>query len=280
MNRCFAGVARRCLVLLMLLFLRTGFGQKNAQVELSTAAQGTSAIGVVVDMRSGRTLAVVGNADRQSTPGSLLKPLFLADALDRNDLTPQSTVFCRRDFHIHIHDGRRDWNVTCAHPQTNVAFTATEALAYSCNRYFAGLADRMTPAQAADTLAHYGFTAPRPLTREQKELLVLGLSGVEVSPRQIASAYRKLLLAASMVHEGLVESVAYGMAHNAAVPGKTIAGKTGTASDPGERWSHGWFAGSGPMGSEDVVLVVYLDHGNGGDAARLAQRFFSTAMSK
>ena len=36
---------------------------------------------------------------------------------------------------------------------------------------------------------------------------------------------------APAVREGLKDSVSYGMAHNAAVPGMEIAGKTGTASD-------------------------------------------------
>ena len=75
-----------------------------------------------------------------------------------------------------------------------------------------------------------------PQSREQKELLVLGVAGIAVSPAQMAIAYRKLALEldqaqAPAVREGLKDSVSYGMAHNAAVPGMEIAGKTGTASD-------------------------------------------------
>jgi membrane peptidoglycan carboxypeptidase len=259
--------------------LQTIPAQTTAKAALLAALRGTPAIGIVIDVKTGQPLAASGNVNNRSTPGSLLKPLFLAGALEQNVITPQTTTFCRRNFHIQ--QGSRDWNLTCTHPQTNVAFNAREALAYSCNRYFAGLADRITPAQAAAILAHYGIASPLSQTREQKELLVLGLSGVTVSPKQIAIAFRRLALHGNVgvVREGLADSVIYGMAHNAAVRGMDIEGKTGTASDPGESWSHGWFAGTGLAGARQVVLVVYLDHGNGADAARLAQHFFSPATT-
>lgn len=287
-------LAQIWVALLLLPLAQTLIAETHAQAALSGALRGTPAIGLVIDRTHGQPLAAIGDINKQSAPGSILKPFFLAAALEHHEVTPQTTVFCRRNFHIQIagvggvaeEDGSRDWNVTCTHPQTNVAFTAKEALAYSCNRYFAELADRLSPAQAVATLTDYGLTSSIPRGREQKQLLVLGLTGVTVSPRQIASAYRKLalpsadgLLRESLVLEGLTDSVTYGMAHNAAVPGIKIAGKTGTASDPHESWSHGWFAGTGIVGHEEVVIVVYLGHGNGGDAARLAQHFFLAATS-
>ena len=213
-----------------------------------------------------------------STPGSILKPLFLAGALRRQQVQPQSTVFCRRD--LRINAGKREWNLACTHPQTNVAFAAQDALAYSCNRYFANLADRIPPEQAVATLEQYGLgRAKTPQTREEKELLVLGVAGITVSPMQVATAYRKLALELDdnrvhAVREGLYNSVRYGMAHNAFVPGMEIAGKTGTATDTMQGSSHGWFAGTGAVGPKQLVIVIYLPSGNGADAARLAQRFF------
>jgi cell division protein FtsI/penicillin-binding protein 2 len=56
----------------------------------------------------------------------------------------------------------------------------------------------------------------------------------------------------------------------------TILGKTGTASNPGEAWTHGWFAGAIPG---RFVVVIYLPRGDGGAAARLAQRFFQAVAS-
>jgi cell division protein FtsI/penicillin-binding protein 2 len=255
--------------------------EPSAQAALSSALRATPAAGVVVDMTSGRQVAAVGATTRASTPGSILKPLFLSAALEQREVLPQTTVFCRRS--LHITEGAREWDLACTHPQSDVAFTAKEALAYSCNRYFASLADRIPPAQVAVILQHYGLTSGSLPTREQKELLVLGVAGVAVSPMQMAGAYRKLALelkdarAPDAVRDGLRDSVDYGMAHNAAVAGRTILGKTGTASDPGTSWSHGWFAGIGYLGHQEVVLVIYLPRGNGADAAHLAQHFFLAA---
>jgi stage II sporulation protein D len=107
----------------------------------------------------------------------------------------------------------------------------------------------------------------------------LGVAGIAVSPMQIANAYRKLALELEdnrmqAVREGLYNSVRYGMAHNAFVPGTEIAGKTGTASDTRQGSSHGWFAGIGALDHQQIVIVIYLPRGNGADAARLAQHFF------
>ena len=93
----------------------------------------------------------------------------------------------------------------------------------------------------------------------------------------MAAAYRKLFLEpdkmqGNAVGQGLKDSVRFGMAHNAAVPGLEISGKTGTTT------SGGWFAGSAPL-QQHVIMVIYLPGGNGADAARLAQHFFLAARS-
>ena len=260
--------------------------ETTAQSALSSALRNTPAVAVVLDVNTGHQLAAIKPAEAanlRSAPGSILKPLFLAAALQHHQLQPQTTVFCRRD--LRVTAGNRDWNLACTHPQTNVAFTAQEALAYSCNRYFATLADRIPPAEATEILEHYGLPQTRsPETREKKELLVLGVSGIALSPTQIAIAYRRLALelddtpsALDPVRDGLRDSVRYGMAHNADVPGMNIAGKTGTASDTAQGVSHGWFAGIGSLHHQEVVVVIYLPQGNGADAARLAQHFFLAA---
>jgi stage II sporulation protein D len=252
----------------------------TAQRALSAALRNSPAVGVVLDLRTGRPVAIVkAEAEKfQSTPGSILKPLFLAAALEHQQVRPQSTVFCQRD--LRISADKRDWNLTCTHPQTEVAFAAQDALAYSCNRYFANLADRFSPEEVTAILEHYGLgQAQTPGTREEKELLILGVAGIAVSPMQMATAYRRLALQLDdgridAVREGLRNSVRYGMAHNAFVPGMEIAGKTGTASDSVQGSSHGWFAGIGSFNHQQVAVVIFLPRGNGADAARLAQHFF------
>ncbi|MGC2403274.1 MAG: SpoIID/LytB domain-containing protein [Acidobacteriaceae bacterium] len=245
-----------------------------AQSALFSALRDTPAVGIVLDVTTGKRLAVVRPAQSEglSAPGSILKPFFLARALKTDVILPQSRVFCARD--LQITEGARQYNLACTHSQSDVSFAAQDALAYSCNRYFASLADHLSPAQAAAVLEHYGLIGRAPQTREQKELLVLGVSGIAVSPVQMAAAYRRLTMEfdddrLQAVQRGLEDSVRFGMAHYADVPAIEIAGKTGTTN------AGGWFAGIAKLSNkQNMVLVVYLPRGNGGDAARLAQRFF------
>jgi cell division protein FtsI/penicillin-binding protein 2 len=115
--------------------------------------------------------------------------------------------------------------------------------------------------------------------------MALGLVGVRVSPMQMAVAYRKLAQqmneqqkSAVVVRDGMVQSVETGMAHGTHVEGTMLGGKTGTAQDSDgssdRYWSHGWFAGILFVGQEKAqqVIVIYLPHGNGNDAALLAKR--------
>ena len=268
---------------LLLLLPLTAAGERRAQAAFAAALKGTPAVGLIVALGSGERIAHIGDITVRSAPGSLLKPLFLAAALEHGYVLPGTTVFCRRRLRIRA-DGR-DWNLDCTHPQTVVAFDAAGALAYSCNRYFADLADRVPPGQVGAILQRYGLVASTPQTREQTELLILGLAGILASPAQMAAAYRKLANqlqqepALQPVRAGLQDSVTYGMAHAAAVPGANILGKTGTATDREHSASHGWFAGVGSFRNQAVTVVIYLPRGNGADAARLARHFFLAAAS-
>lgn len=263
-------------------------GSTTAQQRaLDAALSGTNAVGVVLDGRDGRMIAVVRAAEvarRASAPGSTLKPFFLTAALRQGRVNAQTTVVCHGDLRIAGRD------LACTHPRAENVLDSARALAYSCNTWFANLAQRFTPNEAAGVLRAYGFGSRTGLMREEAmgdvrtpkngaevQLQVLGLKDVAVTPLQLAQAYARLaseLDAAPVVRRGLEGSVAYGMAHGAATSGMTIAGKTGTASDAGEAWTHGWFAGIATRRGEHVVVVIYVPHGNGADAALLAHRFF------
>jgi cell division protein FtsI/penicillin-binding protein 2 len=66
------------------------------------------------------------------------------------------------------------------------------------------------------------------------------------------------------------------MAHTDATTtmGISAAGKTGTAAGPGPQ-THGFFAGYAPADRPEIVLVVYLEHGHGNDAAVIANSIFA-----
>ena len=66
------------------------------------------------------------------------------------------------------------------------------------------------------------------------------------------------------------------MATPARIPGVPLLGKTGTAGNPGRPSTHGWFAGAIPG---RFVLVVYLPHGDGGLAAKLAGNYIQATQN-
>ena len=220
-------------------------------------------------MRTGSSLGSFGKAG-SGVPGSTLKPFFLEFALEHHIVNATAEVYCRRDLRI----GMR--SLACSHPRDEVVFRAENALAESCNTYFAELGRRFSgpaldEALRQSGLSHGSFDSANAETRE---LVVLGLKGVMVSPLELASSYRRLALSLAKdgpVARGLSDSVRYGMADEAAIVGMNILGKTGTASNPGEVWTHGWFAGFLPG---QLVLVIMVPHGDGGTAARLAGKFF------
>ncbi len=236
---------------------------------LQASLRGTRASGVVLAMGSGAVLATAGPR-RRGTPGSAIKPLLLAYALDHGLIRPDTAVYCHRTLTI------GDRMLPCTHPADRTVFTAETALAASCNTWFAELGRRF-PGLSLDAALeqnHLAHVALATASVEDRQMAVLGLRGVTASPLELARAYRVLLhdlSSASPGARGLEGSVADGMAHPAAVRGLEILGKTGTASNPGEAWTHGWFAGALPG---RVVVVMFVPHGDGGTAARLAQTFF------
>ena len=116
------GIWRWNLLSSTLLFLSTVSlaAQTTAQATLSSALRGTSAAGMVMDVNNGRQLAAVRATEGRHAPGSILKPLFLAAALDQREMLPETTVFCRRNLRISYQG--QEWNLACTHPQGDVAF--------------------------------------------------------------------------------------------------------------------------------------------------------------
>jgi membrane peptidoglycan carboxypeptidase len=267
--RCFGSLKTSLSVLLFLAFYEQAVCAQPMQDHLAVALRGTQASAVILDLKTGQLVGELRDT-RRETPGSSLKPLILDYALQRGIVNANTEIFCKRDLHI----GSRA--LPCTHPADANVFVAETALAESCNTYFADLAKRFSSEDLGDALRQSGIPYdPRTLaSAEDRELIVLGLKGVMVSPLELALAYRRMALGLhvdSPVARGLVNSVNYGMANGASVSGMTILGKTGTASNVGERWTHGWFAGYLPG---QLVLVVLAPHGDGGTAALLARNFF------
>jgi cell division protein FtsI/penicillin-binding protein 2 len=240
---------------------------------------------IVLDLRTNKILAahdldIAGK--RLATPGSTVKPFVLLKLLDLGLVKPSDRFVCPRFVTI---SGRR---LDCTHPPLPGAIDPTDALAWSCNAFFAAASRRLPARELADTLRQSGFIATTELapeatgqvrtasTTEQIQLQALGEWGVMATPLELLEAYRKLAQRrdepnVQLVWLGLEHSVAYGMARAAKLDKVNIAGKTGTAAQPGGVATHGWFVGLAPAEKPEVAVVVYLERGRGLDAAALAQ---------
>ena len=221
-------------------------------------------------------------------PGSTIKPLVMAALLAAGKWRASESFFCPGRLRI---AGR---SFACVHPPMSAPMRLDTALAYSCNCFVAHAARRFGPGELAAELARAGLASPSGLvasevpgrvdraTRADAQCLqALGESGVLVTPAGLAMAYRHLArrlarpespAALGAVRDGMREAVDFGTAQLAAVPGATVAGKTGSAlAENGDPVA--WFAGWLPADAPRVVVCV-MRHGRSGgaDAAPVAAR--------
>ncbi|MBC7933474.1 MAG: SpoIID/LytB domain-containing protein, partial [Rubrivivax sp.] len=134
--------------------------EDDVDAELQRAA--TRALGgregtvLVLDAQTGRVRALAGGhaAFAEATPpGSTIKPFTMLTALRAGSLSEESHAFCRGSYR------RDDFKIACAHPRYNTAFGPSQALANSCNYFFARAAESIDGAAYARTLDSFGFGA-------------------------------------------------------------------------------------------------------------------------
>ena len=268
--------------------LIAGLPAADLQRAMDSAMAGRAGAAVVLDIDTGRILASYHPevaARRLTRPGSAVKPFTLLSLLVSG--SPPRTLICARKLQI----GPRQMD--CSHPPTPEPFDAVAALAYSCNYYFATLAAGLRSSDLVETFTRAGLVsrtglyageavgeiAP-PSSVEQRQLLALGEANILITPLELVYAYRKLALKNNrIVSEALEAATEYGTARLARPPGVRVAGKTGTASDPGSGQIHAWFAGFAPAESPRIALMVFLEQGVGGrDAAPIARRLIQVAL--
>lgn len=271
-------------------------GQTRApaiQAAVTRAMEQRQGSAVVLDVRSGNVLASYRldlAARRLAYPGSAIKPFTLMALLEARKLNAGTALMCKRSVSIAGH------KFDCTHPDTRQPLGPAEALAYSCNSYFTAVALRLTPAELRDSFLRDGFSsitsqAPNETagevllaqSPEQQQLEAIGEWGVNVTPLELARAYRQIAVLEPKHDErlaslfaGLQGSVAFGMARMAQPESSmTVAGKTGTARAEEGLWTHAWFAGYAPAENPEIVVVVFLEKGHGGsDAAGVARTIF------
>jgi cell division protein FtsI/penicillin-binding protein 2 len=250
---------------------------------------------VVIDIASGHLLAahLLNDASRTlAAPGSTLKPLVLYGLVSAGRWNPANRVACNRQLIVAGH------RLACTHPPAP-PFDAREALTWSCNTYFAAVARTLHPGELGQLLRPTGLLGVTGLARDEagadfreqdsddaKQLTLLGVEGVRVTPLELAAAYRWLAMelathpdsdAAKVVRAGLADSASFGMAGQASLGGVAVMGKTGTAEGAASSRTHGWFVGIAPAEKPRIVIAVYLPSGRGADAAHVAGEVLANA---
>jgi cell division protein FtsI/penicillin-binding protein 2 len=299
----FRGIA---VFLLLILAGKPNLWADDLQTFVSHLMQGKAGAVIVSDPRDGRILAIANPQmamHEAYTPGSTAKLVTSAAALEEGIITPSEKIMCRRvprllgeSFH-------------CSHPPAAQPFDLAEALANSCNYFFAELSIRISSSALAHWYGVFGFGAAGdeavpgevqiPDKPRGKALAVLGEMGVTATPAQILLAYSAVAAHGqvfqltmpgqrrapdldrvvslrnttfAVLNEGLRDCVKFGSCRAANVPGMNVAGKTGTAPAlDGSRVTHAWFVGYAPAEAPQVALVIFLRRGIGGaNAAPLA----------
>jgi stage II sporulation protein D len=129
-------------------------------IDRALTAAATEALGdregavLVMDPHTGRLRTVVNPRlafEQAFPPGSTIKSFTALTALRAGLIDYESRTLCRERF---TRDG---FQVTCSHPKSNSPFNVKQALAYSCNYFFATLGERSSFQALKSTLASAGF---------------------------------------------------------------------------------------------------------------------------
>ena len=109
---------------------------------------------IVIDPQTGRLRAVVNprlSFEQAFPPGSAIKPFTALAALRAGLLDLQTRRQCQTKY------TRENFAIVCSHPRSNSPFNLTQALAYSCNDYFAHVGERLSEGTFNAALGAFGF---------------------------------------------------------------------------------------------------------------------------
>jgi cell division protein FtsI/penicillin-binding protein 2 len=286
--------------------------QSAAEQTLATVAAGKNAALVAVDRTGGiKAIALPAStgfnwATGTYPPGSTFK-VVTAAALLQKGLTAETPLTCPVTINA---AGSTYHNFE---DENEPSLTFARAFAISCNTAFIGAAQQLSGADMQQMVARFGFNvdydAGLPMAVHGKfpddgpgaarSAQAIGQGSVLTNPVHMASVAATALTGrwqapslladrtglpsgqpldqrvADTLNRFMRETVEYGTGKSAAVPGKVVAGKTGTAeigTGP-EPETHAWFIGF----SGDLAVAVVVDKGGvGGEvAAPIAGNFFA-----
>lgn len=228
---------------------------------------------LLVDLRAPSAAPLVEERrdilDTPVAPGSIAKVFTLLAALDEGTITPASTMTCPRRLTV---DGRA---YTCSHPDPGRPLTPAEALAESCNTYFASVASRLPRAALDRAFVRAGLRPPA--ASAPRVAAALGLDGVRVTPRELLSAFAKVAAGGAngfdsrhrrVLLDGLRGAAQHGTARALGDAGIAALAKTGTSTHAGLRV--GLVVAVLPPEGPTHAIVVVAPGAAGFDAAAIA----------
>ncbi len=204
-------------------------------------------------------------------PGSVIKIATLIAAMERGVVDDTTRIMCRRTVAVDGH------TLTCIHPDLHRSLGVSEALAFSCNVFFASIAERLPRAALDDVLVRMGLGPAS--GGAPTALVALGLSGVRTPPRVLLDAFIRVTGPASAFRvsdriratllDGLRMAATVGTASAFGEAGIPALAKTGTAPMAGGGYA-GVVVATSPDPAPAYAIVVVVPGGSGADAARVA----------
>jgi len=210
-------------------------------------------------------------------PGSIIKLATLIAAVDDGLVGESTRIACRRTITV---DGTR---LTCVHPDLHRPLSAAEALGYSCNVFFATVAQRLRRSSLDAALVRMGLPPLAPGAPTASG--ALGLAGIRATPRQLLEAFLRVVGASrvditladttrGMLRRGVEMAARTGTASALAAAGFGGLAKTGTAQMPGGGY-YGIVTAVVNTELPTHAIVVVVPGGAGADAAELAARLLA-----
>jgi SpoIID/LytB domain protein len=211
--------------------------------------------------------------DSPMFPGSVVKAVALVAGLESGVIEPGSSWMCRR---VATVDGHR---FVCAHPDLKRPLTPAEALAHSCNDFFASLAPRLSREMLNRTRTAAGLP-PLNGSTPMAEAIV-GLAGPRTTPRALLDVLARLAGVGSdravpmkpdtrrVLLEGLRGAADYGTASAFKARSIPALAKTGTVTMANGA-AMGLVVALTPADAPARGIVVVAPGGAGVDAAAIA----------
>ncbi|HEU4711175.1 MAG TPA: SpoIID/LytB domain-containing protein [Pyrinomonadaceae bacterium] len=235
---------------------------------------------VVMEVQTGRVRAVVNPRMALQTafpPGSTIKPFTALAALHAGVIDANSRTLCRE------HYKHEDVTAVCSHQRNLKPLNPTEAIAYSCNYYFATVGERLDQNDLIRTLEEFGFGRPTGINNPEESAGTLLRNDwspanaigegrtLQVTPIQLLTAYAALVNGGRLLQpsigtdetsrvrselklndadreiivEGMRGAIRYGTAEKADLDSLPayVVGKTGTSRPLQGFRFNGWFVG-------------------------------------